>query len=744
MRNFRLPSLVLACLVLVSLGLVVERPSRSEKGGPFDDPVLVAEKQAHLDDVVATLRDRSRDDLDEQHRVRRAAALDELASYSNAGVFIHDTHFTGDATPYFRDPHDRLCALGHLIHASGEQDLLEDLVARDNNAWISQIHDHQGLDSWLDHHGLTKAEVAYIQGPGFVTDQPNPNRGPVRDRPGPLTGGETGGRERVVRSSGRPSGRTTGSTPQAWTGWWATSWRRFGGVRAAGEARAVGANYESLDQRRPARDRIAADVAPVLEQMARGKDDVASTAVVALARAIGRDDPARALKTAVRAQRTLGSAGRPFAVLALAWIPSEASRERLVHLVTGSAEGRKALGLSRSIPDRVRAYAAFGLGVHGGDPEVQVLLKQLVGGHKSSPDLRAALVTGLGIAAERGVQRAEIEKTLTRLLGNGRLADEARAAIPGVLARMNSAPGRLALTRLVHTFDGPVIVRRAAAQALGRYASADELAAEALGKAARRDPDPIARQRAILALGELALSGALETKQQARVGRFLLDGLTQRFKQAVDRPAFSLAAALLARGDEDHAPAVLMELRSIIDGSASVDDQAAAALALGLLDVSPALSAVQGVESRAKSVPVLARAIEARGLHGDPDGLASWVDRLKNDASDDVRRSAARALARLQDPAVLPELLSELEATKSNAARGVISEVLGEIGDRDLVSGLLALAGKKRLSQPVRMRTVAALGRLSEPEDRTWFHGAADFTESTALTPSLQLLTSIF
>lgn len=129
-------------------------------------PDFEASEQArirrHLLRAETAARARATPDLSKAQRTRRAAALDALARYREAGRFPVNVDVVGRA-PVFVDHRGVRCAMAELLHVTGEDALVARVAATNNLARIHDLASDEGLTRWLDHHGLTVDEAAAIQ-----------------------------------------------------------------------------------------------------------------------------------------------------------------------------------------------------------------------------------------------------------------------------------------------------------------------------------------------------------------------------------------------------------------------------------------------------------------------------------------------------------------------------------------------------------------------------------------------------
>lgn len=152
-------TVVIASLVVgaaVSVG--TDRITTSQSGRSPE----VSRLQAHFDSVDAELRARSIDGLSTSQVERRSRLTAWLREYRNAGAFPVNDKFDSP-TPFFRDRNGTLCAMAYLIYRSGRADIVDEVAATRNNAYIAELADDPALIAWLDSSGLSVAEAARIQ-----------------------------------------------------------------------------------------------------------------------------------------------------------------------------------------------------------------------------------------------------------------------------------------------------------------------------------------------------------------------------------------------------------------------------------------------------------------------------------------------------------------------------------------------------------------------------------------------------
>ena len=168
MRNERrLMAGIAALLLLVAAGgegpadraapqAVVELP-------PAAAAAEVERIRRHLATVESALRARDTGGLSADRRARRAVALDWLREYRLRDLFPHNHTHPGRRVPVFVDEHGTHCAVGYLLKRAGEAELVDAVVAGDNNIRVRELAGNARFRTWLEETGLTLEEAAWIQ-----------------------------------------------------------------------------------------------------------------------------------------------------------------------------------------------------------------------------------------------------------------------------------------------------------------------------------------------------------------------------------------------------------------------------------------------------------------------------------------------------------------------------------------------------------------------------------------------------
>src|SRR4051812_28383580 len=96
-----------------------------------------ARLQAHFDRMLATLHAAPSRGPSRSKR-RREAMIRALAAYRARGRFPRNNRFS-IRTPFFVDSQGTLCAMAHLVEASGERALVERIAMEKNNAYVADL-----------------------------------------------------------------------------------------------------------------------------------------------------------------------------------------------------------------------------------------------------------------------------------------------------------------------------------------------------------------------------------------------------------------------------------------------------------------------------------------------------------------------------------------------------------------------------------------------------------------------------
>ena len=483
--------------------------------------------------------------------------------------------------------------------------------------------------------------------------------------------------------------------------------------------------------RRPREVELIHRLRPFLAQAATTPSDVQATALMAYARAAGHDEPEAVLK-AIDAY--LGDGGRPYRdmlVLALGLVDSPLALKRLTALVRDDAEGRRAYAHNGSLPQGVRAFAAYAMAQTDAPAAADVLLALLRKETKGHADLRTAALHAVGCLADvmSGPAREAASELLVGALKRRAWPDAALGAIPRALLRLNTQSGNTAVVEHLRRFRKPVEARRGAALAMIDLGVAlDDDLADVLIATVRRDPDETTRQGMLLSLGELIgrpdapESKPTETMRHARskVQRVLTGALRGMHVQSSDRGAVYLATALAARHRTDAKGAAHPQLLRAFEQEPNRQHRNAAILAMGVLGHTAARATLQKAVRKGAHPQERAYAAEALGLLRDREATNALLALLSKDPERDVRYRAARGLSLQGEARVVDAMLRAWEGSSSDMVRTALARALGELGDRRAIAPLIQAAGDPGADDWARRRALSALGMMGEAGDTPW------------------------
>lgn len=511
------------------------------------------------------------------------------------------------------------------------------------------------------------------------------------------------------------------------------------------------------------RQRVVPGLIAALEEH-RNKD-IRTACMVALAK-IG-DDGRGEVRFADLFLARLGDPNQEVAetaALALGILAEERAAMQLVHLLRSDATGRRLAG-EREVPDRTRAFAAYGLGLVGFRSEredvrrfaVTNLADALVRERFAAHDVPVACLTALGLipldARELPVEAgawsspsaslgAQV-RFLLEVLADRERSPRVRAHVPTALSSL--LEGRTA-GREGERLKGEVVaalvglltpgsrewkeVRQGCVIALGLLGDCDAdgvdvLVRETLEREVQRG-ELLARFLAVIALGEISGrsgTGAEPDVALAGIRKQLLTRLARGTSMSRPWAAFALALGERRRLELGGlpAPAVARALRSGLDQAASPDERGAMCLALGLLRDPEAIPAVQRTfEKLSADLPKgyaavalgMLRAVEAAPLLRDVVRRSRFRPLLL--------RESAVALALIGDKQAVPLLIGELAGAGSLSSQAALASALGTIGDARAAEPLLEFLEDGSKTERARAFAAVALGIVGDKEPLPW------------------------
>lgn len=304
-------------------------------------------------------------------------------------------------------------------------------------------------------------------------------------------------------------------------------------------------------------------------------------------------------------------------------------------------------------------------------------------------------------------------------------------------------------------FRKPHRVRQSSALAIGSVgAKATPRLVDTLIATARRDPNDLARRFGIVALGELAAANPGDPESgdadpaHAEVGNKLVQyykgAFAGRSVQKSDAPWLYLSAALFTRGHPGYAAWVSRQLRPIATRASAKHHQAAAIVALGLMNDRGALPMLSKLYEGARDKLVKGYLVETLGVLGDRTQRDSLLELVKTDGSGEVRYRAALGLGFSADRHVVKALAEELGTTSSNEAKVAIARVLGELGDRHVLATLARIAADAKADTWTRRRALSAIGMIAETDDHAWNTEIRRGANFPAAAPTIRFILRLF
>lgn len=118
----------------------------------------------HFKRVESILQSRDVSHLSSEQQKARGHYLTLLHAYAERGIFPRN-YEKPNYSPCFIDPNGRECAVAHLVMSDGHVELVDNIVAVANYAYIPEMNFPE-LDDWATQAGLSKEELALIQ-PGY-------------------------------------------------------------------------------------------------------------------------------------------------------------------------------------------------------------------------------------------------------------------------------------------------------------------------------------------------------------------------------------------------------------------------------------------------------------------------------------------------------------------------------------------------------------------------------------------------
>ncbi len=575
-------------------------------------------------------------------------------------------------------------------------------------------------------------------------------------------------------SGGGPSSNTGGladSDPAAWSQWWSFNRDRYLALRDAVFKRRVdsggdddfdlgaGAMRAVVRGLRPDRTLLAESVQPALLAALEGQKDVDMITACLLALAKigpvpgGHENLGGLLRTWITHSN---QEVHETAVIALGVMADQESAALLANLLLDTPAGRAATGRSR-VPERTRAFAAYGLGLVGYRAErravrrfaVHQLARAIPLGEKPMRDRLVATVIAMGLVplqpagvppgGDAPAPSASREGQLTLLLTlweEEGLDARVRAHLPVPMARLTAGLSEGWKQRLVLEFTAVLsprskaspMVRHGVLLASGLLGDNDLDPPDVLLRAALEDAleggDRLGRHLALLALGRVgAREGRGERGDAPDAIRSRLLRLLARGKSA-QRPWAALALGILERGNAAGGRPLSEELRTALlqafGSAASPSEEGALAIALGLVAERRAIEPL--IErSAAGDENTRANAMIALGLMQAQEAVPTLLGIVRTTTlKPGIMREASIALALLGDRSAAHILVARLRSSALLVEQVSSAWALGFVGDSAVVPALVGVLQNRRLSDTTRAYAAVALGLIGDKERYPW------------------------
>ncbi|MCP3915195.1 MAG: HEAT repeat domain-containing protein [bacterium] len=465
------------------------------------------------------------------------------------------------------------------------------------------------------------------------------------------------------------------------------------------------------------------------------------------------------------------------AVMALGVLGSIEAADALAALAGDTDRGHELCRTSR-VPVRIRAFAAYGLGLVGQQadrPELarfamHHLAKVLSEDAKEYADLQAACVIGMGIvrlpvsgtlvgddARPSTSLETQIEHLLS-ILGSRKSSEEAKAYVPTALANLLGATESLDLKSrvakaLIDRSDKRAkvkdSVRRSSLMALGHIGDADGDSVDRAIRTALMQAVPakdgIARRFALIAIAEVGSrpgSGDGDPFEASEECAKFLSRNLARGKSRL-KPWSGLALGVLGSGLKQHGRLLSRgaadALLHMTGDTKNPQDLAAYALGAGLIGDNRARRNLIERMEKIHDSEYMARMSVAFGLMGDRSALPLLVDTMDEaHTRPEVMERAAIGRALLGDRELVPDLVDRLEnGCDCWASMSGVCRALAWAGDARAVPPLLNVLKDEQETGLNRSLVISSLGRIADRSKLPWHSRISVGINYTAAPPTL-------
>ncbi|HVS17443.1 MAG TPA: HEAT repeat domain-containing protein, partial [Planctomycetota bacterium] len=609
--------------------------------------------------------------------------------------------------------------------------------------------------------------------------------------PGPAgPGAPVGGAGGAATSSG---GGEQGPDLTIWEYWWGFNREPYLNLKSHIHAGSVqtgsdefflgrGEQAQSRDSLRPSEVVIRGKVVPALVKALKTEqsNDIISGALVALAKIGDAKDESGDGKSQmaehIKSRLTDGSQEiQETAAVALGILANEANIDLLKSLLYDDSAALRSAGVqyNGAVPERTRAFAAYGLGLIGYKASdegkvriVDALVKwmETQGKSISQRDIPVACLTAIGLTPlpidpaapavdlskkfERPTEITNRQAQVLWLLSF--FQDEQnpflnRAHAPVAMARLlagsdnsywlRAEVGKLLAGVLSKHDKSQNEIKQSCILALGQIGDCDGDKVDADIRQALMDAyediaDEQCKNFSLIALAQVAGrpgSGAgsptagFNDKKNPR--SFLIDRLLKG--KSATKSWASLALAVMERSLDDNNQVSANEskqaLAKSLEDAKTPPEIGAMAIAVGIVRYEGAKDIVRAKFDKISEPKARGFTAIGLGLMDDRGAIQMITDVLKKSKyQPELLKSAAIGLGLLGDKEIVPELISMLESAAGLSSQAAISSALGFIGDARSIDPLIAMLEDTQKTDRARGFAAVALGIVADKEDLPW------------------------
>lgn len=610
--------------------------------------------------------------------------------------------------------------------------------------------------------------------------------------PGPAgPGAPVGGAPSAAVSSG---GADQGPDLTIWQYWWGFNREPYlnlkshihsGSVQTGSDEFFLGRGEQdqSRDSLRPSEVVIRSKVVPALVKALKTEqsNDIISGALVALAK-IGDDknesgEGKSQMAEHIKSRLTDGNQEiQETAAVALGILANEANIDLLKSLLYDDASALRSAGVqyNGAVPERTRAFAAYGLGLIGYKASdegktriVDALTKwmETQGKQITQRDIPVACLTALGLTPmpfDPAAPAIDLSKKFERPTTIANRQDQVlwllsffedeenpflnRAHAPIAMARLlegadngywlRAEVGTKLAAKLSEHDKSQNEIKQSCILALGQIGDCDgdkvdtEIRA-ALMKAYDQIADEQCKNFSIMSIAQVAgrpgegegspIAGLEGKKDNPRT--FLIDRLLKG--KSATKSWASLALAVMERSlDDNNQPSsneAKQALAKSLDDAKAPPEIGAMAIAVGIVRYEGGKEFLRTKFDKISEPEARGFAAIGLGLMDDRGAIEMITEVIKKSKyQPELLKSAAIGLGLLGDKDIVPELISMLESAAGLSSQAAISSALGFIGDARSIDPLVAMLEDTQKTDRARGFAAVALGIVADKEDLPW------------------------